>query len=77
MCEIAQETLEEEKKSLSSTVQKNAKSALTELFLEMKTDKTPKIIDRIVSDIDDIVKIKVLKANERKILTVQIRKIFN
>ena len=57
LCEIAQETLEEEKKSLSSTVQKNAKSALTELFLEMKTDKTPKIIDRIVSDIDDIVKI--------------------
>ena len=29
---------------------------LTELFLELKTDKTPAIVERIVSDIDEIVR---------------------
>ena len=36
---------------------KNAKAALTELFLEMKTDKTPAIVERIVNDIDEIVRV--------------------
>ena len=35
--------------------QKSAKAALTELFLELKTDQTPAIVERIVNDIDDIV----------------------
>lgn len=30
---------------------------LTELFLELKTDKTPAVVERIVSDIDAIVNI--------------------
>ena len=30
---------------------------MTELFLEMKTDKTPAIVERIVNDIDEIVRI--------------------
>jgi type I restriction enzyme, R subunit len=30
---------------------------LTELFLEMKTDQTPAIVERIVNDIDEIVRI--------------------
>jgi type I restriction enzyme R subunit len=30
---------------------------LTELFLELKTDKTPAIVERIVSDIDEIVRL--------------------
>lgn len=35
----------------------SGKTALTELFLEMKTDQTPVIVERIVSDIDEIVRI--------------------
>jgi type I restriction enzyme, R subunit len=30
---------------------------LTELFLELKTDKTPAIVERIVNDIDEIVRL--------------------
>lgn len=37
--------------------QKSAKAALIELFLELKTDTTPAIVERIVNDIDNIVKI--------------------
>jgi len=40
-----------------------------------KINRIPKSNEEF--NIDDIVKIKVLKVNERKILTVQIRKIFN
>ena len=40
-----------------------------------KINRIPKSNEEF--DIDDIVNIKVLKANERKILTVQIRKIVN
>ncbi len=57
LCEIAKETLQAEKKVEPKEQQKNAKAALTELFLEMKTDKTPAIVERIVNDIDEIVKI--------------------
>jgi type I restriction enzyme R subunit len=34
----------------------SAKAALTELFIEMKTNKTPAVVERIVTDIDNIVK---------------------
>jgi type I restriction enzyme, R subunit len=37
--------------------QKSAKAALTELFLEIKTDTTPAIVERIVNDIDEIVRV--------------------
>ena len=37
--------------------QKNAKAALTELFLELKTETTPAIVERIVNDIDEIVRV--------------------
>ncbi len=56
LCEIARDTLKVEKGIISVQEQKTAKSVLTELFLEMKTDKTPAIVERIVNDIDDIVK---------------------
>jgi len=56
LCEIAKETLQAEKQIGSVDQQKSAKAALTELFLEMKTDKTPAIVERIVNDIDNIVK---------------------
>ena len=36
---------------------KTPKAALTELFLEIKTDQTPAIVERIVTEIDSIVRI--------------------
>ena len=57
LCEIAKETLQAEKQEDIGVQQKSAKAALTELFLELKTDKTPVIVERIVSDIDEIVRL--------------------
>jgi len=57
LCQIAKETLQAEKQTETNVEQKNAKAALTELFLEIKTDTTPAIVERIVNDIDEIVKI--------------------
>jgi type I restriction enzyme R subunit len=57
LCQIAKETLQAEKENEPVAVQKNAKAALTELFLELKTDTTPAIVERIVTDIDEIVRV--------------------
>jgi type I restriction enzyme R subunit len=57
LCQIAKETLQAEKQYETTEQRKTAKAALTELFLEMKTDKTPAIVERIVNDIDEIVRI--------------------
>lgn len=57
LCELAKETLQAEKQTEPEDVQKSAKAALTQLFLEMKTDQTPAIVERIVTDIDEIVRI--------------------
>ncbi len=57
LCQLAKETLQAEKGTENQTEQKNAKAALTELFLELKTDTTPIIVERIVNDIDEIVRV--------------------
>ena len=57
LCQIARETVQAEKEILDELEQKDAKSALTDLFLETKTDQTPAVVERIVNDIDSIVKI--------------------
>ena len=57
LCEIAKETLQAEKQGEYIDEPKSAKAALSELFLELKTDKTPAIVERIVSDIDEIVRL--------------------
>lgn len=57
LCELAKDTLRAEREIISAQEQKSAKTALTELFLEMKTEQTPAIVERIVSEIDEIVKI--------------------
>jgi len=57
LCELAKETLQAEKENETGEEQKSAKAALTELFLELKTDKTPAIVERIVNDIDEIVRL--------------------
>ena len=37
-------------------IQEKSPMALTELFLELKTDSTPAVVERIVVDIDSIVR---------------------
>jgi type I restriction enzyme, R subunit len=37
--------------------EKTPKAALTELFLELKMDRTPAVVERIVTDIDSIVRV--------------------
>lgn len=55
LCDLAKETLVAEKKYEELPSDIKAKNALTELFLEIKSDKTPKIIDEIVKKIDEVV----------------------
>lgn len=57
LCQIAKETLQAEKQTDTKEEQKSAKTALTELFQELKTDTTPAIVERIVNDIDEIVRL--------------------
>ena len=57
LMDIAKDTLRVEKEIEPKEKREDAKAALTELFLEMKTEKTPAIVERIVNDIDEIVKI--------------------
>lgn len=55
LCKLAKETLEVEKE-LEYVEVKTPQAALTELFLELKTDQTPAVVERIVVDIDAIVR---------------------
>ena len=55
LLQLSTDTVEAEKQVQTVDEQKIVKSALTELFLEAKTDKTPIIVERIVNDIDGIV----------------------
>lgn len=57
LCKIAKEAVQAEKEVLTQQEQKSAKTALTELFLDAKTEQTPAVVERIVEDIDSIVKI--------------------
>ena len=57
LCQIAKDTLQAERNIVTPEERKTGKAALTELFLETKTDKTPAVVERIVNDIEDIVKI--------------------
>lgn len=57
LIQLAKETVEAEKEVDTEKQRNGAKMALTELFLETKTDQTPAIVERIVNDIDEIVKI--------------------
>jgi len=57
LCQLARETVLAEKEALDAMEQKDAKAALTDLFIETKTDQTPAVVERIVNDIDNIVKV--------------------
>jgi len=52
---LAKELLEAEKEVEPEDERKKARAALTELFNETKTEQTPKIVERIVNDIDTVV----------------------
>ena len=57
LIQLAKETVQAENEIDASAQKAGAKTALTELFLELKTDQTPAIVERIVNDIDEIVKV--------------------
>ena len=54
--ELAKEVLEAEKEVDPEQERDKAREALTELFKEARNDKTHIIVERIVNDIDEIVK---------------------
>lgn len=56
LLELAKDTINAEKGTDVTDVQDEAKAALTELFAESKNTNTPIIVERIVKDIDDIVR---------------------
>lgn len=56
LCKLAKETLQAEKELEAEQQEKTPQAALTELFLELKTDQTPAVVERIVNDIDAIVR---------------------
>jgi type I restriction enzyme R subunit len=55
LCKLAQDTVAAENETLFA--EKSPKAALTELFLELKSDQTPAVVERIVADIDSIVRV--------------------
>ncbi|MDA3807927.1 MAG: HsdR family type I site-specific deoxyribonuclease [Thiomicrorhabdus sp.] len=57
LCKIAKETIQAEKEYEEEVQDKTPQAALTELFLELKTDQTPAVVERIVTDIDAIVRV--------------------
>ena len=57
LCKLAKETIQAEKELAADVQEKSPKAALTELFLELKTDQTPAVVERIVTDIDSIVRV--------------------
>jgi type I restriction enzyme R subunit len=57
LCKIAKETLQAEKEIEEEIQNISPKAALTELFLEIKDNQTPAVVERIVSDIDSIVRV--------------------
>lgn len=57
LCKLAKETIEAEKELDEFIQEKSPKAALTELFLELKNEETPAVVERIVEDIDAIVRV--------------------
>jgi type I restriction enzyme R subunit len=57
LCKIAKETVQAEKELIDLVEEKSPKAALSDLFLELKTDETPAVVERIVNDIDAIVRV--------------------
>ncbi|WP_291774165.1 hypothetical protein [Castellaniella sp.] len=73
LLEIAKETLQAEKEVPPEEDEDRGKAALTELFNEVKTSETPIMVERVVTDIDEIVRLvrfpgwQGTKAGEREV----------
>lgn len=57
LCNIAKDTVQAEKEIAEEKEKKTPQAALTELFLELKNEQTPAVVERIVQDIDSIVRV--------------------
>ncbi|WP_282122169.1 type I restriction endonuclease subunit R [Algibacter mikhailovii] len=57
LCKLAKETVQAEKELVELVEEKSPKAALTDLFMELRTDSTPAVVERIVNDIDAIVRV--------------------
>ena len=57
MLQLAKEVVEAEKKVDPEEERDKGKAALTELFMEIRNEKTPIIVERVVNDIDEIVRV--------------------
>ncbi len=57
LLDLAKELLEAEKDTPQEEDEDRGKSALTDLFLEARNDQTPVMVQRIVNDIDEIVRL--------------------
>ncbi len=57
LLQIAKEVLQAEKEIPPKEDEDRGKAALTELFAEVKTDETPIMVERVVTDIDEIVRL--------------------
>ena len=56
LLELARDVVEAERTAEPATSEERGKAALTELFEEARNDRTPVMVERIVSDIDEIVR---------------------
>ena len=57
LLELAKDTVEAEQKVETRDEIDEGKAALTELFAESRNENTPIIVERIVNDIDEIVRL--------------------
>lgn len=57
LLELAHDLLQAEKETPPAEDEDRGKAALTELFQQAKTEKTPVMVERVVADIDDIVRL--------------------
>ena len=57
LCAIAKDTVKAEKELEQELQEKSPKAALTKLFLELKADETPDVVERIVTNIEVIVRV--------------------
>lgn len=57
LLELARDVLQAEKETPPEEDEDRGKAALTELFNEVRTEETPIIVERVVADIDEIVRL--------------------
>lgn len=57
LLELAKEVVKAEKEVIPEEEQNKGKAALTELFNEVKNEKTPIMVERVVNEIDEIVRV--------------------